>query len=991
MSAAGARAALGEAIEAARRAGELTLVARVADTPGFRRRLRGRIAAWTRGELDPEGEPPREGGAVALEEWAVFGRYRALLNRLGAEDAEAFAVWASRTLRDEAPPDLRRFGYVAVLDPAAMGRAPWRAIEHFCERSAGVLVTLPFDPEASRAEAFAAAAPIRDRLLDLKFVELAFPEESTRPPALSAIERELFRDDAHMRPPLEDVEGLRILGAPDGEGAGMVLAREVRARLDAGCAAEDVLVLFPRWDERAAVARDALRAWGIPAAVEAGEALAAEPSVAALRLAMMIPVEGWEAAGLVRLLRNGRLRPDWPAAHAPMARASAAAAIRDTRVFRGADAIRDALRRASGSGEGTAEQDRERRERARRAREALAIVDPLIEALRAADRPGPWRVQVERLRRLAGVLGLGSDEPTSLEHLDNALDDHGAVLDGLGRGREEWSWPEFAREVEALARELPAPPAPISSGAVRLATVEAAEGLRAKHVVLAALAEGTFPAREAVEPDPGAPEGGADDVAPVDAVDLAYPRELLRFLRVVGSADESLTLIYPTTDEKGQALLPAGFLDDLRRLFRDDAWVTCTAEIRRLDPVPPSDLAGAPADARVRALALALEPNRKERKLDDLSRLARTAAHRGPLEGAAEALRVAHRRLRRAEFGPHEGRLADAKAVRRIAGSFGPDRPAFSPSQLESLAFCPFQFFLRYVLRLEPTDERDELDDDRTARGHMLHRALEALHTLLRDQPPDGAEGPAERVAGNVESVIAGLLEQEGTPGSDVDAGLRRIERERLLRAGRRYAGQFARYFAAEGAEAEAHLFEVAFGRAEESEHPALVIGPEPEAIELQGKIDRIDLVRSRGETLFRVIDYKSGSCPGRAEIDGGLALQLPLYALAAERIVRAELGAKPLDMGYWALRGRGFQKVKAMTTLGDGGVGVADGWEPYRGALEAFLLDLVARLRQGAFPIHPRSDDCTRICDYRGVCRIAQVRSVGKAWADAPRMGAGP
>jgi ATP-dependent helicase/nuclease subunit B len=968
---------LDEAIGRARRDRAIDLVRPVADAPGFRRRLRGRIAAWTWAERDPGGDPP-DGNPVTAEEWAIFGRYRALLNRLGAEDPEALAVWASRALHDDPPPELRRFGYVAILDPSTIGRAGWRAIEHFEDRAAAILVTLPFDPDNDRAEAFASVAPIRDRLLDRRYTETSFADESPRPAGLAGIEVELFRDDAHRRERLDDAAGLRAFGAPEGEGIALILAREVRRLLDQGAEPDEVLVLVPRWDEPAGLVLETLRSWGIPAAAEPEATLATDPTTSALRLALSIPAEGWESGRLIRLLRNGQLRPDGRESQGRAGLAACAAALRDLRVFRGRDAIRNALRRAATADEGDSRRgDRTRRAaRAARAREALPAFDRLVTVLDAIDQSGPWRAQVERLRGLVGELGL---EAESLDHLFLALDERGAVLDGLGRADEDLPWAEFAREVEALVRDVPASAPAAPAGVVRVATVEEAEGVRARHVLLANLAEGTFPAREALDPDPAAGPDAEADARP----DLAFAREMLRFLRVVGSADDSLTLAYPTTDEKGQALLAAGFLDDVQRLFTPEAWDSCHESRRRLDPVLDADLAGAPAEARVRAVSQALAGGGDE----ELGLLARSPRHRPALEGAAAALRVAHRRQHRKAFGPHDGRLGDPRAIARIAADFGPDRPAFSPSQLESLAFCPFQFFLRYVLRLEPADDRDELDDDHATRGRRIHRVLETLHTRLHDVPAGDGEALTDRVVAGIDAAIGQLIEEDGRPASDVDRGLRAIEHARLIRTGRRYARQFAGYFDGEEGRAECHRFEATFGDPEQPQWPALVLGSPAEAVQLQGTIDRIDLVRAEGRTLFRVIDYKSGPCPTAGDIAAGLALQLPLYALAVERIILSGLGATPLDAGYWALRDKGYRAALKMAAPGAGDAKALERWESYRQGLEAYVLALVGRLRQAAFPVHPRSADCTRNCDYRTACRIAQVRLLGKTWPEAPRM----
>src|SRR5262249_58648751 len=115
-------------------------------------------------------------------------------------------------------------------------------------------------------------------------------------------------------------------------------------------------------------------------------------------------------------------------------------------------------------------------------------------------RPGRWAVQVDRLRALADALGLGPDEG-GIAHLLNALLDQGVVLEGLGRQDRPRSWVEFTREVGSVAREFRQPVPRPAPGTIRMATVEEAEGSTFPHVVLIDLAEGMFPAREAVAPD----------------------------------------------------------------------------------------------------------------------------------------------------------------------------------------------------------------------------------------------------------------------------------------------------------------------------------------------------------------------------------------------------------------------------------------------------------------------------------------------------------
>ncbi len=977
LSPAGARAALAQAIARSRRDGALRSLGTLAETSGYRRVLAGRITDWTRAGRNPRGERPD--GADAAD-WEVFGRYRGLLRKLDAEDREGFAVWASRALRESSASVLPRGGSVALLDPSAGGRAIRTALGAFQARAGAMLVILPWESDGGRGEAFADVASLRRSLLDEDFVETAHEIDPVeRPGSLCGVGRGLFRDEPD---PIDgEPIGLAVRGAPRGEGCALVLAREVRDRLSAGAEPEDIVVLFPRWDEAADIARDTLRAWGIPAAGGPGRPLATDPGVAALLAAMAIPTERWESARLVNLLRNGRVRPRWPEVDGPTALATAAAAVRDTRVFRGQDAIRDALRRA-GHVE-PEEADRRRRREAERARAALAIFERLSALFDAVRPMSSWRESVDAARLLVEELNLTSGgDSADVERLFLALEDQAMVFDGLGRAREVWHWDDFTREVASLARELPPEPEPIPPGRVRLATVAEAEGGVARHVLLAGLEEGTFPSRDVLDIDPGL-ASATDDEEGSRPADRALAREMRRFLGVVGMAGESLTLIHPTTDEKGQTLLSAGFLDDVRRLFPAAAWDSLSDAMRRLDPILPESMAVAPAEARVRAVGLACA-NADPAVLATLRSLASDSAHRQSLLGAATALRLGHLRMHRRRFGPFDGGLADPRAAARIAADFGPGKTAFSASQLETLAFCPFKFFLKHILRLEPTDDREELEEDFTARGQLIHAALENLHLRLRypDEPEE--VGLPELVEAQIDGEIDYQLSTQFEPVSDVDRGLRAIEAERLRRTGKRYVHQFKSYYSK--LPVECRDFEVQFGK-EDSTYPGLFLGGEEDRVGLQGMIDRIDVASVEGRTLFRVIDYKTGACPTKSDVESGIALQLPLYAAAVQRVILADEAAEPLDVAYWELRKGGFKPVKVMAKATPQGLKPGEDWPEFLRRMEAFVLALVGRLRAADFPVRPCKDDCTRSCEYRSVCRIGQVRAAKKEWPEAPRM----
>ena len=413
-----------------------------------------------------------------------------------------------------------------------------------------------------------------------------------------------------------------------------------------------------------------------------------------------------------------------------------------------------------------------------------------------------------------------------------------------------------------------------------------------------------------------------------------------------------MVLAYPTTDLKGQELLRAGFLDDLLGLLSPEASKLCHSCYPRLDPalLDQPELAGSAADLRIRATALASAKG----ETADLVRLAQDPVHRQVLTGTAAALFVQQRRLRGTPFSEFEGLLGDSAAVRELERAFGPDY-CFSPSQLETYIACPFQFFSKYVLGLKPVDEKDELDEDLTERGSQLHDILENFETLLKQQRGDPDLNWIAALL--VEQVRGQALSQP----SDLDQGLWEIERERLIRTIGHYVEQRRAYEREGEAQFRPYLLEFAFGEAG-AENPVLEIGEGKRTIRLRGRIDRIDLAETPQGSRFRVIDYKSGSVPSSADVKHGEMLQLPLYAMAVERLLFKDRAAGLFDLGYWSLRKDGFKAIAFAS------------WEQDQDALTAHVLALVDELRRGVFVVQSRNSACDSYCDYRSVCRVRQV-----------------
>jgi ATP-dependent helicase/nuclease subunit B len=152
--------------------------------------------------------------------------------------------------------------------------------------------------------------------------------------------------------------------------------------------------------------------------------------------------------------------------------------------------------------------------------------------------------------------------------------------------------------------------------------------------------------------------------------------------------------------------------------------------------------------------------------------------------------------------------------------------------------------------------------------------------------------------------------------------------------------------------------------------------------VRVGGRIDRIDLTEVGEAVGFWVIDYKTGRAANysAAQVERFEKLQLPLYALAVERVLLKDRPARPLGLAYWLVTDTGPKpmlpsgKRALLAWLTDPGR-----WAKFREQLESWVATLVGHIRVGDFPLAPRSEHCTDTCRFGPVCRIAQSRNTGK------------
>lgn len=285
-----------------------------------------------------------------------------------------------------------------------------------------------------------------------------------------------------------------------------------------------------------------------------------------------------------------------------------------------------------------------------------------------------------------------------------------------------------------------------------------------------------------------------------------------------------------------------------------------------------------------------------------------------------------------------------------------------SCSRIQELARCPYSYFLKRVLRIQPPED---VAADPTVwlsalqKGNLLH---EVFRRFYADSPAPVIRPLFSRDWERMREIALEELEKwkkKIPPRSDAafDA-----LREDALVACRTFLLREETHCL----DVTPKWFEVGFGPSRESTDPPG--GPEPVKIplgagknfRLAGRIDRVD---EESPDAYQVWDYKTGSSWDTADPKrgrGGRRIQDALYAQALEILLAREgRPGRVVRSGYFypGRRGEG-ERYAAPLDVG-----------ATRGTLTA-LFDL---LGAGAFPHTPTKEDCS-ICDFGKVCGSSEL-----------------
>ena len=460
---------------------------------------------------------------------------------------------------------------------------------------------------------------------------------------------------------------------------------------------------------------------------------------------------------------------------------------------------------------------------------SLSVPETLAEHAAAAKGEG-------RLRDAEEMSRLWDTVVTALDALCDALSDVAVTAK---------DFPSLLRLVFA---EADIGRIPSSADAVTVGSADMLRAAGAKRIYLYGVNEGEFPA--SVTDD-----SVFSDNDKKALVELGIPlepdlairssRELYSFLRAFSAASESVTAVTFRFDAAMKPLHPSQAFVRIASLAADAA--------------EHVDVAALPEDALLYAAPAA----------SDRYGLYVGNALGDALRDALSDEEKAKRKLLAAE-----GKVTDTdcRVTAAVMEELYGKHFTLTQSKLESYVKCPFQYFCRYVLRLE--DEAPASFDFRNI-GSFVHAALEHFFKLLADRGVSLSELPRDALPQYAREVTALAVKDLAVDGDGATARLRHLTRSierRILLLLENLCEEFSQ------SEFLPRFFEMPLS-SEDGPSPVIYTLPDGTRLSLRGTVDRVDSYYKDGKMYLRVVDYKTGSKRFSVDdVEKGVNLQLLVY-----------------------------------------------------------------------------------------------------------------
>lgn len=196
-----------------------------------------------------------------------------------------------------------------------------------------------------------------------------------------------------------------------------------------------------------------------------------------------------------------------------------------------------------------------------------------------------------------------------------------------------------------------------------------------------------------------------------------------------------------------------------------------------------------------------------------------------------------------------------------------------SVSKLEQYKRCPFSYYLQYGLKLKP---KEELKIQSFNTGTFMHETIDRFFGYTNENGINLAEISEE----NIEKIVAQIIDEELELTKNYIFKAT-VKYKVLVRRLKKIVSKALKYIIQTLIYSDFNIYgtEVAFGQ--KGKYKPIVIQLEDgKQIEINGKIDRIDIAKQKDGNYLRIIDYKSSTKNiDLNEVYAGLQIQLLTYS----------------------------------------------------------------------------------------------------------------
>jgi ATP-dependent helicase/DNAse subunit B len=786
--------------------------------------------------------------------------------------------------------------------------------------------------------------------------------------ALAHVQRELF---AHKAPIAPD-ESVQLVSAPDPLTETREAARTCLDWARAGIPFRDMAVSYRDAGTYRPLVESIFAEAGIPLYLDDGPSVAERPL--GRRLLALLDLVGTNLVrrDVMAFLTDGWLPTETRERYGNRPVSRWESASRRAGVVEGLEQWRDRL---------TAQIERERDDANREgapewlldrvtdSETLLRFIQDFAKRLEALPESGTWRTCLDSLKPI--LFDYVQDVTDVVGHLDQLTQLDELLLEPVTFDRFRDT---VRAEIEALkSSDLDVGrPGAFGLRGVNVLDVNQLRHLRFEAVALLGLTERSFPPPP--QQDPLFLDGERERLNANGAFSLPLRArgsdpEPLQFALAVGAPRQRLLLATRrATEAGGRPQLPSSFFRLAasalagRRLTSSEIESLAAGHYRRLR----AGRIGAGNAARALTLA-----ERDITILEETPELGVALLHRiAPATIRSDELRRA--RWNDRSLTAFDGLLSGDEALGAIDSWLDATAP-LGARILENYASCPYKFFLDRLLRVKPiVDPAQVVELGPLDRGSAIH---EIFQRFLLEHTPDDLRGKSrETLQHRLREIADEVLDEVEARGLGGAPMLWARSRNEIV-------DDLARWLdleiAAPGDYPE-RGFEVAFGGrwAGSDESPysrdeplSLVINAKE--LRLRGRIDRIEW---KAGDSFRIIDYKSGKNRQKGIFEGGEALQLAIYLLAASDIVGIDLEHGTAEYLFATRRG-GF------TTHDLTGPDLIAS----RAALETILGRIVGGVSGGDFHAEP-GKQC-EWCDFDPVCDGGRQRQAERKKEDERRV----